>query len=116
MGNGFQSAIHKFDRKTEKFQTWPLAKELDHANVEILFLAPNKVFSDSQNNGWFTVFGRRHIGRIDAKTGEIRLFEVPAPNGAPRRGSIDAKDRFWVALNRTDRIAMFDPKTGKFQT
>jgi virginiamycin B lyase len=75
-----------------------------------------KVFSDSQNNGWFTVFGRQHVGRIDAKTGEIKLFEVPVPNGAPRRGSIDAKDRFWVALNRTDRVAMFDPKTEKFQT
>jgi streptogramin lyase len=29
---------------------------------------------------------------------------------------VDSKDRVWVALNRTDRVAMFDPKTEKFQT
>jgi streptogramin lyase len=59
------------------------------------------------------VFGRSHLGRIDAKSGEIKVFE--APGGAPRRGMVDSKDRVWVALNRTDRIAMFDPQTEKFQ-
>jgi virginiamycin B lyase len=158
MGNGFQKAIHKFDRKTEKFQSYPISKELEAEHTEMLFVAPNnhkvdgkvwvtnngdwsvlrvdlksgkwdrfepfkvprpniyKVFSDSQNNGWFTVFGRSHVGRIDAKTGEIKIFETPLPETAPRRGSVDSKDRFWVALNRTDRVAMFDPKTEKFQT
>ena len=29
---------------------------------------------------------------------------------------VDAQDRVWAALNRTDRIAMLDPATQKFQT
>ena len=29
---------------------------------------------------------------------------------------IDKQDRLWVALNKTDRVAMFDLKTEKFQT
>jgi streptogramin lyase len=28
---------------------------------------------------------------------------------------VDAQDRFWSALNRTDSVSMLDPKTGKFQ-
>ena len=31
-----------------------------------------------QNNAWFTDFRWRHIGRIDAKTGEVKLYETPA--------------------------------------
>ena len=126
MGNGLQNAIQKFDRKTEKFLTFPLAKAFDADRVELLFMNPKnhkvdgkvwvnnngvwtllrvdvasgkwerfepfkfprpniyQVLSDSQNNGWFTVFGREHIGRIDARTGEIKLFETPMKDAAPR--------------------------------
>jgi streptogramin lyase len=35
---------------------------------------------------------------------------------APRRGMVDKQDRLWVALNKTDRVAMLDTKTGKFET
>ena len=158
LGNGFQNAIHKFDRKAETFQTYPLSPEFDGDHVELLFVAPRnhkvdgkvwvmnngewaifrldlatrkwerfeafpvprpnhyQMMSDSQNNGWFTIMGRNHIGRIDAKTGEIKLYETPTPNGGPRRGSVDSRDRVWSALNRTDQVAMFDPRTEKFQT
>ncbi len=158
VGNGLQNAVQKFDRKTEKFVTFPLAKEYDADHTELLFLnaknhkvdgkvwvnnngewalyrvdtvsgkwekfepfqtpRPNiyTVLSDSKNNAWFTVFGREHIGRIDAKTGAIKLFETPMKDTAPRRGMVDSKDRVWVALNKTDHVAMFDPATEKFQT
>ena len=158
VGNGLQNAVQKFDRKTEKFQTFPLSKEFDADHTELLFLnaknrkvdgkvwvnnngewavmrldiasgkwerfepfkfpRPNiyQVLSDSQNNGWFTVFGREHVGRIDAKTGEIKLFETPMKDTAPRRGMVDKQDRLWVALNKTDRVAMLDTQTGRFET
>jgi streptogramin lyase len=74
------------------------------------------VLSDSQNNAWFTVIGRNTIGRIDAKTGEIKLFDTNEPDSGPRRGMVDAQDRVWAALNRTDSVTMFDPKTQKFKS
>ena len=40
VGNGFQNAIQMFDRKTEKFRTYPLAREFDSEHVELLFLSP----------------------------------------------------------------------------
>ena len=73
------------------------------------------VISDAQNNVYFAVLGREHIGRIDAKTKEIKLFPTPTAGSGPRRGMIDAQGRVWFGENRSDKIGMFDTKTGRFQ-
>jgi streptogramin lyase len=73
------------------------------------------VIPDSKNNVFFTDFRQRHIGRIDAKTGEIKLYEIPTPNSAPRRGTMDAQDRLRFGEYRGDRIGMLDARTGQFR-
>lgn len=73
------------------------------------------VISDANNNGYFTVMGASHVGRIDAKTGKIEIFETPTPRSAPRRGMLDREGNVWVAENRGDGVARFDPKTSKYQ-
>jgi virginiamycin B lyase len=73
------------------------------------------VISDSQNNGYFTVFGADQIGKIDAKTEKITFYKTLTPNSAPRRGSIDSRGHFWFAEYRGDRIGMFDTETQRFQ-
>src|SRR5258708_2486692 len=131
MGMQFQGGIAKFDRKTEKFQTWSLPPELNGDHVQINQVSPEHsyvdgkvwlqdagtytvlrldlksgkfevfapfaipkpniydVISDSQNNVWFTVFGGAQIGRIDAKSGKIALYQTPTKGSAPRRGMMD---------------------------
>jgi virginiamycin B lyase len=74
-----------------------------------------QMLSDSQNNGWFTMFGSDKLGRIDAKTGKVSLYQTPTARSGPRRGMMDAQDRFWFGENRTNKIGMFDTKTEKFQ-
>jgi streptogramin lyase len=73
------------------------------------------VISDAQNNVYFTVFGREHIGRIDAKTGAITVWKTPTKGSAPRRGMIDAQARLWFGENRAERIGMFDTRTETFR-
>ena len=73
------------------------------------------IISDSQNNGYFTVFGADQIGKIDAKTGKITLYKTPTPNSAPRRGSMDSRGHFWFAEYRGNRIGMFDTETERFK-
>ena len=73
------------------------------------------VIPDSKNNGYFLVLGAEDIGRIDARTGEIRIFKTPTPRSGPRRGSMDSQDRLWFGENNGDRIGMFDTRTEKFQ-
>jgi virginiamycin B lyase len=163
LGNMYQAAMLKFDRRTQKFTTWTLPKERNIDAAQVNMVSPQyahvdgKVWSqnngfagvhrldvatgkietwepfkdapkgephniydvipDSANNAWFTDFRWRHIGRIDAKTGEVKMFEIPATAKvvAPRRGSMDAQDRLWFAQYRGDRIAVLDTKTGQFR-
>ena len=157
MGMQFQGGIAKFDRKTEKFQTWSLPPELNGDYVQINQVSANHsqvdgkvwlqdagtytvlrldlksgkfevftpfpiprpniydVISDAQNNAYFTVMGGEQIGRIDAKSGKIKLLPTPTPGSGPRRGMIDQEGRLWFGENRSDRIGMLDTKTEQFK-
>ena len=73
------------------------------------------VIPDSKNNAHFLVLGAEDVGRVDAKTGEIRIFKTPTARSGPRRGMMDAQDRLWFGENNGDRIGMFDTRTERFQ-
>jgi streptogramin lyase len=157
LGMQFQGGIAKFDKTTEKFQTWRVPADMDGDHIQINQVSPTRshvdgkvwwqdagtytllrtdlasgktetfaplpiprqniydILADSQNNGWFLVMGAEHIGRIDAKTGEMKVIPTPTKNSGPRRGMIDDQDRLWFGENHADRIGMYDIKTGKFQ-
>jgi streptogramin lyase len=73
------------------------------------------VIPDSHNNAYFTDFFQEHIGRVDAKTGNITLYPTPTHHSAPRRGQMDSQDRLWFGEYRSNRIGVFDTRTEKFQ-
>jgi len=110
--NGF-AGVHRLDIKTGQIETWEPFKSAPKVEPHNIY----DVVPDSQNNAWFTDFRWRHIGRIDAKTGDIRIYEIPTEKQvvAPRRGQMDAQDRFWFAQYRGDKIAMLDTKSGEFK-
>src|SRR5258706_5438211 len=97
----------------EKIETWEPFKTAPKGEPHNIY----DVIPDSKNNVFFTDFRRKHIGRIDAATGELKLFEMPssAEVTAPRRGFMDAQDRLWFGQYRGDRIGMFDTRTGQFK-
>jgi len=106
--NGF-AGIHRLDVVSGKFETFEPFKGMS---------GPHNIYDvvpDSKNNVYFTDFRQRHIGRIDAKTGKVDLYETPTPNSAPRRGWMDAQDRLWFGEYRADRIGMFDTKKEEFK-
>jgi len=114
--NGF-AGVHRLDVKTGRIETWEPFKDAPKGQPHNIY----DVVPDSKNNAWFTDFRQKHIGRIDAKTGEITLFEIPVTSAAPaavlapRRGQMDAQDRLWFAQYRGDRIGMLDTKNGEFK-
>ena len=110
--NGF-AGVHRLDIASGKIETWEPFKNAPKGEPHNIY----DVIPDSQNNAWFTDFRRKHIGRIDAKTGEVKMFEIPGekPVVAPRRGQMDAQDRLWFAEYRGDKIGMLDTKTGEFK-
>ena len=81
---------------------------------------PYMVDRDSQDNGYFTDYGRfgyqgSYITRIDGKTGDVTFYPTPTPDAFPRRGYIDEQDRFWFGEFYGDRIGMFDTKSEQFK-
>jgi streptogramin lyase len=110
--NGF-AGVHRLDIATGKVETWEPFKSAPKGEPHNIY----DVIPDSKNNAWFTDFRQRHIGRIDASTGEIKLYEMPASVAvtAPRRGQMDSQDRLWFAQYRGDKIGMLDTKTGEFK-
>ena len=62
------------------------------------------IIPDAKNNVYFTDFAQQHLGRVDAKTGQTTLFELPTKASAPRRGMMDAQGRIWFGLYRANKI------------
>jgi len=108
--NGF-AMIHRLDPATGKFEDFAPFKDAKEGENHNIY----DVIPDSHNNAYFTDFYAEHIGRIDAKSGQIKLFPTPTRGSAPRRAQMDADDRLWIGEYRGNRIAMFDTKTEKFQ-
>jgi streptogramin lyase len=108
--NGF-AGVHRLDIATGKIETWRPFKDAPKGEPHNIY----DVIPDSQNNAYFTDFRQGQIGRIDAKTGEISLFQTPTPRSAPRRGNMDAQDRLWFGEYRGDRIGMFDTRSKAFK-
>ncbi len=71
------------------------------------------IHSDVNNNLYLLDFSSSNIGRIDAKTKELKVYVTPSPNSRPRRGRVDADGKLWFAEYQGNAIGMFDPKTEK---
>jgi virginiamycin B lyase len=104
------AGVHRFDPATktwETFEPWKGEKGRPHNLYDIAH--------DSQNNVYITDFNYGHIGKIDAKSGKITLYPTPTPSSNPRRGRVDAEDRFWFAEHRGNKVGVFDPKTERIE-
>ena len=106
--NGF-AGVHRLDLASGKWETWePYKTAKEPHNIY-------DVVADSKNNVFFTDFRWRHIGRIDAKTGAVEIYEIPTNGANPRRAQMDAQDRLWFGEYRGHRIGMFDTRTLQFK-
>ncbi len=71
---------------------------------------------DGDGNFWFDVNpGRRSLGKLDAKTEKVSVYETPA-NMSPLGGAVtldvDGKGKIWASA--PDGAVRFDPVTEKF--
>jgi len=105
--NGF-AGVHRLDIASGKIETWQPFKGARKGEPYNIY----DVIPVSHNNAYFTYFRQGQIGRVDAKTGEVSLFQ---PRSAPRRGNMDAQDRLWFGEYRADRIGMFDTTSKEFK-
>jgi len=67
----------------------------------------------SKGNPYGTDFGGSRIYGVDVLNNEGKFWPTLRPNVWPRRGRMDAQDRFWYALYGGDAIGMFDTRNEK---
>jgi len=93
-----------FDPKTQKFTQF---KEVP--SVYGLAL-------DKDGNCWFAEFvPNGKIGKVDAKTLKVTLWQPPTPDARPRRIQVDSDGTIWFAEFQAGKLAQFDPKTETFK-
>jgi streptogramin lyase len=117
MGTMFQGSLAKFNRKTQKFQTWGSPKFLERDEARIAMVMP--INHDVDGMVWI---GGDEEYRVNTNTGEWQAIDYdagqskdsPAVRGLSAYGvASDSKNSFYgLNLNGTYIIKM-DAKTGK---
>jgi len=101
--------VFRLDLASEKWERYDPTKAIPGAGRHSIY----QVISDSQNNLWMAEFQKGYVGKIDAKSGEVRWHKLPTENARARRMNIDDQDRIVVAEYRGNKVAIFDTKTEK---
>jgi virginiamycin B lyase len=111
LGMQFQGGIAKFDRTTEKFQTWSLPPELNGDHVQI-----NQVSADHHKvdgKVWLQDAGTYNVLRLDPASGKFEVFEpfkIPRPNIYDVIS--DAQNNVYFTVFGREQIGRIDAKTG----
>ena len=112
LGMQFQGGVAKFDRRTEKFQTWSLPPELNGDHVQINQVSPEHHKVDGKV--WLQDAGTYTVLRLDEKTGKFEVFEpfkIPRPNIYDVIS--DARNNVYFTVFGKEDIGRIDAKTGK---
>ena len=72
---------------------------------------PHTLLFDRQGVLWFTVQGGNMVGRLDPKTGEIKLVKSPTPRSNPYGVVIDSRGTPFFDEFGTNKIGAIDPGT-----
>jgi virginiamycin B lyase len=112
LGMQFQGGVAKFDRKTEKFQTWSLPPDLNGDHVQINQVSPEHHNVDGKV--WLQDAGTYTVLRLDVKTGKFEVFE-PYPIPRPNIYDVisDPQNNVYFTVFGKENIGKIDAKTGK---
>jgi len=82
-------------------------------------IQPHDVIQTADGAVWFDDFGGQNLGKLDAKTGAITMYRVPANKPNYIMGDLEldrgANGDLWLAGMFQGQIVAFDPKTATFK-
>ena len=109
--NSDRAQILRLDPATSKWETFGSFKDPATGKTITSYGIP----ADAENNLYLLDFASSNVGRLDAKTGELKVFKGAIANSRPRRGRFDDQNRLWFAEYGGNAIGMLDPTSGKVQ-
>ncbi len=72
---------------------------------------PHTLVFSRDGNIWFSVQWGNFVGHLETATGRVRLIEVTTRNARPYGIKRDSRDRPWLVLLGTHKLATVDPQT-----
>ncbi len=108
----FQGGLAKFDRKTEKFQTWSLPADLNGPHVQINQVSPQRSHIDGKV--WLQDAGTYTVLRLDVASGKFERFE-PYPIPRPNVYDVipDSMNNGYFLVMGAEDVGRIDAKSGK---
>ncbi len=108
----FQGGIARFDKKTERFQTWSLPPEFNGDHVQVNQVSPDRHHIDGKV--WLQDAGTYTVLRLDVRSGAFEMFE---PYKIPRPNVYDVipdskNNGFFLTMGAED-VGKIDARTGK---
>jgi streptogramin lyase len=112
IGMMYQGGFSKFDRKTEKFQTWSLPPDqnMDYTQINQIDAKHAKV----DGKIWVQDAGTYTLRRMDLASGKFEFFK-PYPDPSPNIYDVisDAQNNAYFTTFGAAEIGKIDVKTGK---
>ena len=108
----------RIDVKTGKVQAFPLfvnAPPGRHSAYQFAMDSKGNAYRLDYGAYWEAPGESHYVWRMDGQTGKTSFVPTPTAKSFPRRGAMDAQDRFWFGEYFGDKIAMFDAKTKTFK-
>jgi streptogramin lyase len=108
----YQGAVAKFEKKSEKFQTWSLPAELNKDYTQITEVNASR--SKVDGKVWVNDSGTYTIYRLDPATGKFETFK-PFPDPSPNVYDIspDPQNNLYFTVFGSDQIGRVDAKNGE---
>jgi streptogramin lyase len=112
----YQGGIAKFDKRTEKFQTWKVPEQWQTDATQQAFLTPTS--SDVDGKVWVKNSDRAQVLRLDPATGEwenLGSFKDPSTNRTITSYGIpsDHDNNLYLLDFSSSNIGKLDARTGK---
>ena len=101
--DGGQNAIVRVDPKTRAIKRYPMPAGTEYANLNTATFDNNGVLWFTGQNGYY--------GKVDPKTGEVRIWDSPRGRGAYGIATTPSGDVYYASLAGS-HIARIDVKTG----
>ena len=115
---GITTAHCRINVKTGKVEAFPLfvnAPKGPHRPYQFVTDSRGNSYRTDWGTYWETPGESHYVWRVDARTGASTYVQTPTPKAFPRRGAVDAQDRFWFGEFWGDSIGMLDTKTMRIQ-
>jgi virginiamycin B lyase len=112
VGMMYQGAVAKFDRKTEKFQTWSLPPEdnKDYTQINQVDAMHSKV----DGKVWVQDAGTYSLRQLDPVTGKFEVYQpIPAPSPNIYDVISDSQNNAYFTVFGADQIGRIDAKSKK---